>query len=47
MLGRLAKATYLLTLGLMIVVYALSAGKAAPSEPSPPAHEQQVDYWNI
>jgi hypothetical protein len=47
MLGRLAKATYLLTLALMIVAYALSAGRAVPGEPSPPVHAQQIDYWNI
>jgi hypothetical protein len=44
MLRRLAKVTYLLTLALMIVAYALSAGKAASPEPQ---HEQPVEYWNI
>jgi hypothetical protein len=33
MLGRLARAAYLLTLAVMIVAYALSAGKNSPPEP--------------
>ena len=44
MLRKLAKATYLLTLALMIVVYALSAAKSSPPEPKQPP---TVDYWNI
>ena len=44
MLKRLAKATYLLTLTLMIVAYALSAGKAASPAPK---QAQPVEYWYI
>jgi hypothetical protein len=43
MLGRLARGAYILTLALMIVAYALSAGKNSP--PPEPKSDQAVEYW--
>ena len=39
MIGRLARAAYMLTVAMMIVAWAISASKSSPSEPrkDPPA----------
>ena len=44
MLKRMARATFLLTLAVMVVAWALSLGK---SEAQAPQSEQPAEVWNI
>jgi hypothetical protein len=42
MLGKLARAAYMLTVAAMIVAWAISAGKGSPAEPK---NDQAVETW--
>ncbi len=42
MLGKIARAAYVITVAAMIGAYAISAGKSDPVEPP---YDQPVLYW--
>jgi hypothetical protein len=42
MLGRVARVTYMLTVAVMIVAWAMMPSRSSPVEP---AHEQVVENW--